>query len=180
VNANFAATQTAVNSKMDLTAAPYVSGTRLKVVGFRSADGMAMAVLNNTNPLFDSMLGVYCQPMVSADQSLRCLPYTGGSIFTYYGNLTCTEDLFFDSSPQVAAGLPMQTGRYLTGNASDGGMSWTNVYDKVSHTTTVYAHAGFRPDGGVICNAIPTPGSMVKRGALVPHTNFEVMTGTTF
>src|SRR5205814_5028715 len=92
VNANFAAVQTAVNSKLDVSAAPFVSGTRLKLVGVRSPDGMAFGI---PILIYDSMLGVYCQPQFADDRMLHCLPNSANTFPSYFADSACNVPLYF-------------------------------------------------------------------------------------
>ena len=188
VNANFAAVQTAVNSKADVTDVATKSGTRLKLLGLRSPDGMAMSISgfggSNGIGIYDSMLSMMCLPGIATDGLIRCVPVPlsfGGSD-PFFSDTICTQVLFVDGpSNGTIPGLPVPTAKYVTTNTFtvDGGQGQA-VYDTTLYGGTVYQNDFTIIDGGSPCKAIPSPGVPLRqRTTLIPPGNLAQIQPTT-
>lgn len=169
VNANFAAVATAVNSKLDSSAAGTKSGSRLKVIGYRSADGLAMPSYD----LFDSQLGVYCQPFVATDGLVRCLP-----IDSFYADVystpTCASASQLSIANQSASlpGYPPANTLYIrdTAAALDAGVTGFVVRALVPYSGPTYVWSGGS------CVSFSPPWPVYASGATVPPSTFQELT----
>ncbi len=188
VNANFAAIQTAVNSKLDSSEPRARNGSRLQLLALRSADGMSvpLTVMEPFSvPFFDSTLHTYCYPAIATDAVVRCLPSGLNNLPTgapgyYFTDAACqTTPLYYSevAKPYGAdrvPGMPVATGSYtrVVGTQPDGGAA-IEVRLPVRYTGPLYTVG----TGG---NCLPTttstplyqPGSTV-----VPASSFEPILG---
>jgi hypothetical protein len=173
VNANFAAVQAAVNSKLDADAGVFRSGSRLVSFGFASTDGLRYPV----SSFFDTVLGAYCGPGIATDSTLRCLP-AATYAFSFFSDATCTTWLNVPTT-NPSASYPSPTWRvptatYVSTAPTDGGAG-TEIHNAVLFTGQVYTYGSYVNDAGVpMSGCVPTTvtGQMLyTAGTIVPPTN---------
>src|SRR4051812_30683206 len=80
VNANFAAVQSAVNSKLDSSQATFIGSARLAAFGYRTSDGATTGW-----GFFDRTLGTNCSPAPATDGTMRCMPGFVEQLVGYQG-----------------------------------------------------------------------------------------------
>ncbi len=187
VNENFAAVQSALNSKLDAAAASVSSGTRLKIVGHRTADGLALPAANG--PLFDSSLGVYCSPRTASDGLERCLP-NSSTFATYSSDPGCTQPIYQLSKLNLVPGLPVPTSAYVVDFTIVNGTFVQVISGLQPYTGTVYSNEGggfFGDlDGGSATFDAGFPGCVpvtpsvpvYSKGAVVPASAFVQLNAT--
>jgi hypothetical protein len=142
------------------------SGTRIKVRWYQSAEGTRVF-----DSMYDSMLDVRCQPALTSDGKVRCLPLEQLSVTPWYSDAQCTMFGALDQTLHLLPNVPVSNGfadstcmAPATGVSSDtcpdARFAWQ--YDDCSGVT-VYSvgaalDAGFQqelqPDGGYGCNPV--------------------------
>ncbi len=68
-----------------------LSGSRLNVRGYKSADGAVLPTLG----FWDSKLNVWCNAQAAADGKVRCLP-PAATGYSYFADQNCTEPAFLN------------------------------------------------------------------------------------
>lgn len=146
-----------------------ISGTRLKAVVMKSADG-ALAPVSATLPVFwDSQLETYCSPGNTADEKMRCVPQTSSSV-AYFSDAACTHRLLASLGSRPP--LPAAKVQFAPAPFADGGCCGAKYFEQGA----AYTGQVFTLYSGRCSNQQFDPGPFVEAGAEVDVSRFAEFT----